>query len=96
MRHSDLADYLDHDPFLEPSEPQPKASAKSGVSPEPKLSIPVAPDKPTRSAETERDKHTSDVLRMVMEVFPGARWTTRDEYQRLAHHRDRRGRKKRA
>jgi len=96
MRDSDLADYLDHDPFLEPLGPRPKASAKPGVAPGPKLSTLVAPDKPKRSAETERDKHESDVLRMVMEVFPGARWTTREEYQRRAHHRDRRGRKKRA
>ena len=44
--------------------------------------------KPTRSAETERDKHRSDVLQMVMEIFPGARWTTREAYRRAAATRD--------
>jgi hypothetical protein len=66
MKASDLADYLDHDPFLEHPEPQ-----------------------PTRAAETERDRHHSEVLRLVMEIFPGARWTTRDEYRRAVARRDR-------
>jgi hypothetical protein len=35
------------------------------------------PAKPKRSAQTERDQFISDILQMVMEVFPGARWTTR-------------------
>ena len=50
---------------------------------------------PTRSAETERDRHVREVLQMVMDIFPGARWTTRAEYQRAATHRDRKGRKRR-
>jgi hypothetical protein len=62
---------LDHDPFLEHSEP------------------------PTRSAATERDRHRSDVLRLVMEIFPGARWTTREAYRRAAASRDRQGRRRR-
>jgi hypothetical protein len=73
MNSSDLAEYLDQDPFLD-DVPKPQ---------------------PTRSAETERDTHASDVLRMVMEIFPGARWTTRDEYRRAAATRDRKGRRRR-
>jgi hypothetical protein len=72
MHANDLADYLDHDPFLEHPEPQ-----------------------PTRAAETERDQHTSDVLRLVMEIFPGARWTTREAYRRAAATRDRKWRRRR-
>jgi hypothetical protein len=30
---------------------------------------------------------------MVMDIFPGARWTTREEYKRAAALRDRKGRK---
>jgi hypothetical protein len=71
MRDSDLADYFDHDLFMD--EPAP----------------------PKRSAATERDKHKSDILRLVMEVFPGARWTTRDEYQRASAQRDRKERRRR-
>jgi hypothetical protein len=72
MTHRDLADDLEHDPFLD--EP---------------------PSKPKRSAQTERDKFKSDMLHMVMEIFPGARWTTRDEYKRASAQRDRKWRKKR-
>jgi hypothetical protein len=72
MHDSDLADYLDHDPFPEHPEPQ-----------------------PTRAAETERDRHRSDVLRLVMEIFPGARWTTREAYRRAAATRDRKWRRRR-
>jgi hypothetical protein len=72
MKANDLADYLDHDPFLEHQEPP-----------------------PTRAAETARAKFKSDILRMVMEIFPGARWTTRDEYRRAAATRDRKWRRKR-
>jgi hypothetical protein len=71
MRDSDLADYLEHDPFMD--EPAP----------------------PSRSAATARDKFESDILRMVMEVFPGARWTTRDEYKRASANRDRKERRRR-
>jgi hypothetical protein len=53
------------------------------------------PAKPKRSAQTERDQCISDILQMVMEVFPGARWTTRDEYTRAAAQRDRQWRKTR-
>jgi hypothetical protein len=95
MRHNDLADYLDHDPFLEPSEPRPKASAKSDDRSEPKPAVPGAPAQPKRSETFERDKYESDILRMVMEVFPGARWTTREEYKRAIAHRDRKGRRTR-
>jgi hypothetical protein len=73
MHDSDLADYLDHDPFMDD----------------------VPTPQPTRAAATERDKHTSEVLRLVMEIFPGARWTTRDEYRRAAATRDRKGRRRR-
>jgi hypothetical protein len=72
MKASDLAEYLDHDPFLDEA-PQ---------------------SKPMRSAQTARDQHASDVLRLVMEVFPGARWITRDEYRRRADQRDRQGRRR--
>jgi hypothetical protein len=50
---------------------------------------------PTRSAETERAKFKSDILHMVMEIFPGARWTTRDAYRRAAAYRDRKWRRRR-
>jgi hypothetical protein len=51
MPRNDLADSLDHDPFLEePAKPKPK-----------------------RSAETERQQQASDMLRLVMAVFPHAR-----------------------
>jgi hypothetical protein len=72
MNHRDLAEYLDHDHFLEYSEPP-----------------------PTRAAATERDRHRREVLRLVLEIFPGARWTTRDAYRRAAATRDRKGRRRR-
>jgi hypothetical protein len=50
---------------------------------------------PTRLTEIERDRHAREVLQMVMDIFPGARWTTRAEYQRAATRRDRKGRRKR-
>jgi hypothetical protein len=96
IRDSDLAEYLDNDPFLEHSEPQSVVPNKSDISSVPQLLTPVTPEKPRRSAETEQTKHKSDLLKMVMEVFPGARWTTKEEYRRLAENRDRKGRKKRA
>jgi hypothetical protein len=95
MHANDLADYLEHDPFLEHSEPQEKVLAQSDEMSEPNLSTPGAPEPPTRSAQTERDKHKSDVLRLVMEIFPGARWTTREAYRRAAATRDRQGRRRR-
>jgi hypothetical protein len=48
-----------------------------------------------RSAIFERDQFVSDVVRMVMEIFPGARWTTRAEYTRAIAQRDRQGRRRR-
>jgi hypothetical protein len=95
MKSSDLAEYLDHDPFLEHSEPRQKVPAKSDLTSEPKLSTPVTPEPPKRSAAFERHKHESDVLHMVIEIFPGARWTTREEYKRAIANRDRKGRRKR-
>jgi hypothetical protein len=50
---------------------------------------------PTRAAETERDRHVREVMQMVMDIFPGARWTTRAEYRRASTRRDRKGRKRR-
>ena len=82
MHANDLAEYLDHDPFLEHTEPQPKDPGKADITSDPKPATPVTPEPPTHSATFERDKHRSDVLRMVMEIFPGARWTSRDEYRR--------------
>jgi hypothetical protein len=70
MNARDLAEYLEHDPFLEEPKPQ-------------------------RAAETERAKFASDILHMVMSVFTGACWTTREEYKRASALRDRKGRKKR-
>lgn len=96
IRDSDLAEYLNSDPFLEHSEPQPVISTKSDILPVSQLLTPATPEKPKRSVETEQAKYKSDVLKMVMDVFPGARWTTKEEYQRLAQNRDRKGRKKRA
>jgi hypothetical protein len=55
----------------------------------------VQKPQPTRAAATERDRHQREVLRLVMEIFPGARWTTRDEYRRAAATRDRQGRRRR-
>jgi hypothetical protein len=108
MRNSDLADYLDHDPFLElrssvqrasraaqHSEPRPKDPRKADVKSDLKPATPVTPEKSKRSETFEREKFKSDVLKIVMDVFEGARWTTREEYRRLAENRDRRGRKKR-
>ena len=94
MRHSDLAEYLDHDPFLEHSEPRPKAP-ETDLKSEPRLSTPVTPEKPKRSEKFESEKYRSDALKMVMEVFEGAKWTTKEEYKRQADNRDRKGRRKR-
>jgi hypothetical protein len=96
IRDSDLAEYLDSNPFLEHSEPQSMIPTKPDISSVSRLLTPATPEKPKRSAETEQAKHKSDVLKMVMDVFPGAKWTTKEEYRRLAQNRDRRGRKKRA
>jgi hypothetical protein len=89
------ANALDHDPCLEHLEPQPKATAKSGAMPEPTLSTRGAPEPLTRSAAYARDTHRREVLRLVLEIFPGARWTTRDAYRRAAAIRDRQGRRRR-
>jgi hypothetical protein len=95
MKSSDLAEYLDHDPFLEHSEPRQKDPRKADVKSDLMPATPVTPEKPKRSAAFERDKHESDVLHMVMEIFPGARWTTREEYKRAIAYRDRKGRRTR-
>jgi hypothetical protein len=95
MRDSDLAEYLDYDPFLGHSEPQLGVPAKSDVKSEPELLAPVTPEQPRRSAVFEPDKHESDMVRMVMDVFPGASWTTREEYKRASEVRDRQWRKTR-
>jgi hypothetical protein len=95
MRDSDLAEYLDHDLFLERLEPPPRVPRKSDVTSAPQPLVPASPEPPTRSAETEREKFKSDILHMVMSVFTGARWTTRDAYKRASAQRDRKGRKKR-
>jgi hypothetical protein len=85
MRDSDLADYLDHDPFLgEPVQPKLPSSVELDRAPQLK-----------RLAETERDQFVSDVLRIIMDIFPGARWTIRQEYTRASANRDRKGRRKR-
>jgi hypothetical protein len=81
--------------FLEHLEPQPKVLAQSDHRSEPQLLTPVPPEPPTRSAATERDTHRREVLRLVLEIFPGARWTTRDAYRRAAVTRDRKGRSRR-
>jgi len=96
MRHNDLAEYLDHDPFLEQPAPRQKAASEAEMQISQPKPGPVPPEKPARSAETERQKHESDVLRMVMEVFEGAIWTTREAYRRLASNRDKKGRRRRA
>jgi hypothetical protein len=57
--------------------------------------VPTTLEKPQRAPETERAKFASDMLHMVMSVFTGARWTTREEYKRASAIRDRKGRKKR-
>lgn len=88
-RDIDLSEYLNSDLFLESPEPQDRISAKSGILSESKLLTPATPELLKRS-----EKYTSDIIKMVMEVFDGARRTTREEYQRLAGYRDRKGRKK--
>jgi hypothetical protein len=91
MHANDLAD----DPFLEHLEPPPKVLAQSDEMSEPQLLTPGTPETPTRSAATERDRQRRDVLRLVMEIFPGARWTTKDQYRRAAATQDRKGRRRR-
>ena len=90
IRDIDLAEYLNSNLFLESPEPQARVSAKSDMLSELELLSPATPEKTQRSAQ-----HTSDVLKMVMEVFDGARRTTKEEYLRLAHNRDRKGRRTR-
>jgi hypothetical protein len=94
VRDSDLAAYLDSNLFLEDPAPQPVRPCKSDVKSEAQLLDPVPPDQPPRSAPTERGQLTSDILTMVMDVFPGARWTTREEYRRVAALRDRKEKKR--
>jgi hypothetical protein len=53
-------------------------------------------DRSTEEApETEGEPSKRAILRLVMEIFPGARWTTREEYRRAAAQRDRQGRSRR-
>jgi hypothetical protein len=94
VRDRDLAEYLESTLFLERSEPQPAVLAKSDVKSETQLLTPAPPAPPRRSAETERAKFASDMLHMVMSVFTGARWTTREAYKRASAQRDRRDRHK--
>jgi hypothetical protein len=35
-------------------------------------------------AEWDGEAPERDILRLVLEIFPEARWTTREEYRRLA------------
>jgi hypothetical protein len=95
MKPSDLAEYLDQDPCLEDPEPRLKDPGNTDVTSDLKLSTPVTPEPPTRAAEAERDRHVCEVMQMVMDIFPGARWTTRAEYQQAATRRDRKGRRRR-
>jgi len=95
MRHSDLAEYLANDPFLGQSGTRPKKLLQADEKSGPEPATPATSEKPGRSAETERAKHESDALKMVMEVFEGAKWTTKEEYKRQADNRDRKGRRKR-
>ena len=95
MRHSDLAEYLDHDPFLESSEPRPKASPQIEPEARPKPPPPETPAHQQALEEIKREKHRSDMLRMVMDVFPGAKWVTKEEYRRRAAQRDRKARRRR-
>jgi hypothetical protein len=95
MRDSDLAEYLDQDPCPEDPEPRPKVPATSDITSEPTLSTPVTPERSTRSTKAEQDTHVREVLQMVMDIFPGARWTTKAEYQQAATRRDRKGRRRR-
>jgi hypothetical protein len=80
---------------LEDPEPQPEVPATSDPRSEPRLSTPVTPERSTRATEAERDTHIRDMMQMVMDIFPGARWTTRAEYQQAATRRDRQGRRRR-
>jgi hypothetical protein len=89
MRDSDLAEYLAHDPVPEEA-PKPERSYPPEAG-----RAPPGHQPGVRSATCERDQFVSDVVRMVMEIFPGARWTTRDEYRRAAANRDRKGRRRR-
>ena len=95
MNSGDLAEYLEHDPFLEPSEPRQKDPRKADVTSDLMPATPAPPEPPQRSAETERAKFASDILHLVMSVFTGARWTTREEYKRSSALRDRRSKQRR-
>jgi hypothetical protein len=95
MRPSDLAEYLEHDPFLE--SPEPSGGQSPPVQHTAPL-IPAAPETPThpqRAEDIAREKHRSDILHMVIDVFPGARWVTKAEYQKRAEQRDRKARRRR-
>ena len=50
---------------------------------------------PEPAAEPRRQTFQSEILRMVMDIFTGARWTTREEYRKDAARRDLRWRKTR-
>jgi hypothetical protein len=94
MRASDLAEYLNSELFLERPEPRQKDPAKADVTSDLMPATPAPPEPPQRAAETERAKFASDILHLVMSVFTGARWTTREEYKRASALRDRRDRYK--
>jgi hypothetical protein len=111
MKPSDLAEDLDQDPVLEyplggsgdPSPPAvPPAGGRGDASPPSQagtagrvLEDPEPQPQPTRFTKAERDAHVREVLQMVMDIFPGARWTTKAEYQQAATRRDRQGRRRR-
>jgi len=95
MHANDLAEYLDHDPCLEDPEPRPKDPGKADLTSDLKPATPVTPEGSTPAAETDLDTHIRDVMQMVMDIFPGARWTTKAEYQQAAARRDRQGRRRR-
>jgi hypothetical protein len=88
MRDSDLAEYLAHDPV-----PEEVLRTVLRTAIRPPLAGDISPH--AVGAVSERDQFVSDVVRMVMEMFPGARWTTREAYKRAAALRDRQGRRRR-
>jgi hypothetical protein len=95
MKSSDLADYLDHDPFPESSEPwtehSPPVKSTASLTPPP----PETPAHPQALEDMQREQHRRETLRLVMDVFPGATWVTKDEYRRRAAQRDRKSRRRR-
>jgi hypothetical protein len=95
MHDKDLAEYLAHDPL--PEEVL-RTVLRTAIAPANGGRVSLGSSlrlDPAVAAVSERDQFVSDVLRMVLEIFPGARWTTRAEYTRASAQRDRQGRKRR-